>query len=63
MNNVEKLGAEVDARRQVGEPHRATRYSEAINRYLGAANYRELNAAQSASGARPAHTRQPERSA
>jgi nucleotide-binding universal stress UspA family protein len=43
MNDLDKVRAEVDARRRIGEPHHSTRYREAANRYLAAANYRELN--------------------
>jgi nucleotide-binding universal stress UspA family protein len=43
MNELDRLKTEAEARHRIGEPHRATRYSDAVTRYLGAANYRDLN--------------------
>jgi nucleotide-binding universal stress UspA family protein len=43
MNELDRLRTEANARHQASEPHRATRFSEAVNRYLGAVAYRDLN--------------------
>jgi nucleotide-binding universal stress UspA family protein len=43
MNELDRLKTDAAARRRIGEPRRARGYSDAVNRYLGAANYRDLN--------------------
>jgi nucleotide-binding universal stress UspA family protein len=51
MNDLDKVRAEVEARRRIGEPYRSTRYSDAVDRYLSAANYRDLNLVPSGASA------------
>jgi nucleotide-binding universal stress UspA family protein len=43
MNELDRLRTEAEARRRTGEPHRATRYSDVVTRYLGVVTYRDLN--------------------
>ena len=43
MNELDKLRTETEARQPTGEPRPVTRYSDAVNRYLGVVNYCDLN--------------------
>jgi hypothetical protein len=55
MNDLDKLRTEKDSRRRAAELGHATRYSEAVDRYLGAAAYR-LGEPEPAASPAPART-------
>jgi hypothetical protein len=42
MSDLDRGRAEGEARRYTSDAHQATRYSDAVNRYIGAINYQDL---------------------
>lgn len=53
MSDLDKHRTEQQALRHAGDVRHATRYSEAVNRYLGAVGYQEPHAAQDAVATKP----------